>query len=73
MIMEQQQRPPAPASVDEAKRLVLGGTLDAANPLAALRGNALVWSDVFGRVEEHERFLASHVEPTPDALKVVEG
>lgn len=58
------------ASVDQAKRIVLGGTLDVENPLAVLRGNALVLNDVFRRVEEHERFLASHVETTPDAFRI---
>ena len=63
----------APATLFAAKRLVLGGTLDPENPLAALRGNALVWSNIFGQVEAYEAFLAAHVEPTDTAFKIIKA
>lgn len=43
--MEREARPRA------ARLEVLRGTLDASSPLAALRGNGLVWSSVFGEVD----------------------
>jgi hypothetical protein len=36
----------------EARRIVLGGAMDAANPLSLLRANGLVWSGIFGEVDE---------------------
>ena len=36
----------------EARRIVLGGAMDAANPLSVLRANGLVWSGIFGEVDE---------------------
>ena len=44
-----------PAVSAEVRTAVLRGTLGAENPLSALRGNALVWSDVFRRADAMER------------------
>ena len=38
---------------------VLQGTLDDANPLSKLRGNALVWSNIFGKVDD---FYNAHID-----------
>ena len=56
---------PDPRWLDTVKRDVLRVTLDPENPLAALRGNALVLSDVFGRVRAW--WLDSHLDRTSTA------
>jgi hypothetical protein len=46
---------------------VLGGALDPANPLSALRANPLVWTRVFAPIEL-DWCIKTHVRFTPDAF-----
>ena len=53
------------------RRTMLGGTLDKANPLAKLRANPLVWSDIFHRVE-YESLCKKSIVVSDDAYRIVE-
>jgi len=48
---------------------VLQGTLDDANPLSKLRGNALVWSNIFGKVDD---FYNAHIDRVSVANKTID-
>jgi hypothetical protein len=47
---------------------VLRGTLDPENPLSALRGNSLVWRDIFNLVDND--WYAKHIEWTEQAYSI---
>jgi hypothetical protein len=49
-------------------KIILKGTLDNKNPLYALRGNALVWTDIFGYVE---KWYENHIERDKVAYKLL--
>jgi hypothetical protein len=57
-----------PAVAAEVRTALLSGTLDADNPLSALRGNGLVWSEVFRRADadERRRWFARNLETARD-------
>jgi hypothetical protein len=55
-------------SKDYNGKHVLYGTLEDANPLSKLRGNALVWTNVFGKVDD---FYTSHIDRVSVANKTM--
>ncbi len=46
--------------MEEIKLAILGGTLDGSNPLSKLRGNALVWNQIFNEVSKSH--YESHID-----------
>jgi hypothetical protein len=61
------------ADIREAKRLVLGSTLDPDNDMSRLRGNALVLHDIFDRVDLWNRCKAAVQRMDHDAYLIVDA